>query len=45
MNSYCLLCIWNDLEEQSHAFLKEILKLMQKFYEYIFNVIAHVTMH
>lgn len=45
MNSYCLLCIWNDLEEQSHVLLKEMLKLMQKFYEYIFNVITHVSMY
>lgn len=22
MNSYCLLCIWYDLEKQSHALLK-----------------------
>lgn len=37
MNSYCILGIWNDLEEQSHALLKEILKLMQKFCEYARN--------
>lgn len=29
MNSYCLLCIWYDLEKQSHALLKEVLKLTQ----------------
>lgn len=29
MNLYRLLCIWYDLEEQSCALLKEILKLTQ----------------
>lgn len=29
MNSYCLLCIWYDLEQQSHVLRKEILKLTQ----------------
>lgn len=29
INSYCLLWIWCDLEEQSHDLLKEILKVTQ----------------
>lgn len=39
--SYCLLCIWNDLEEQSHALLREVLKPTQQMLLNIVNIIAH----
>jgi len=41
MISYCLLCIWNDLEEESHASLREILKSTQQMLLNIVNIIAH----
>lgn len=43
MISCCLLCISNDLEEQSHALLREIFKSTQQMLLNNVNIIAHAN--